>query len=272
VPEEAQLDLIRKRTAVLRLPEMDAVSVRRDVEYRAADDGEPRTLDLYYPPHQESRSGLPVVVFVMGYPDAGMQRILGCRAKDTGAYTSWARLVAASGMVGVNYSGQDQPTDVLAVLRYLRENARSLGLDASRIALWSCSGNVPNALGVLIAEAAGSIRCAALCYGLMFDVPGESFLAEAAKTFGCAIPNAGRSAADLPPETPLMIARSGRDELPRLNDTIDRFVADALALDLAITVVNHRGAPHAFDTILDDEPTREIVRRMLDFLRFNLSI
>ena len=109
------------------------------------------TLDLYYPPHQESRTGLPALVFVMGYPDAGMQAIMGCRAKEIGQYTSWARLAAASGMVGVTYSapGAGDAT-TLEVLRYLRENARSLGLDPDRIAMWSCSGNVPNALGVLM--------------------------------------------------------------------------------------------------------------------------
>ena len=58
MPEENPLDLIRKRTIVYRVPEMDAVSVRRDVEYTSAP-GEPRTLDLYIPPHQEGKRGLP---------------------------------------------------------------------------------------------------------------------------------------------------------------------------------------------------------------------
>ena len=157
------------------------------------------------------------------------------------------------------------------MLRYLRDNARALGLDASRIALWSCSGNVPNALGVLMHEAPGSLRCAVLCYGIMLDAAGSTFVADAQKTWRFVNSSAGRSAADLPSETPLFIARAGHDEFPHLNDTIDRFVADALALDLPITVVNHRGAPHAFDTILDDEPTRHIIRQMLAFLRFHLA-
>src|SRR5688572_19312407 len=144
MPEENPLDLIRKRTIVYRVPEMDAVSVRRDVEYLSAP-GERRTLDLYLPTHQESRNGLPALVFVMGYPDAGMKAMLGCPAKEIGQYTSWARLAAASGMIGVTYSAQEPASETLAVLRYLRENARSLNLDPHRIGIWSCSGNVPNA-------------------------------------------------------------------------------------------------------------------------------
>jgi hypothetical protein len=270
--EETQIEQIRKRTVVYRVPEMDAVSVRRDLEVRTAAAGvEPLTLDLYYPPHQESRTGLPVLVFVMGYPDPGMRAMMGCSAKEVGQYTSWARLVAAHGMVGVTYSAPEPAGDTLELLRYLRENAHALGLDATRIALWSCSGNVPNALGVLMHEAPGSLRCAVLCYGIMLDAGGTTYVADAQKMWRFANPSAGRSAADLPSETPLLVTRAGHDEIPHLKDSIDRFVADALALDLPITVINHRGAPHAFDTILDDEPTREIIRRMLAFLRFHLG-
>jgi hypothetical protein len=104
----------------------------------------------------------------------------------------------------------------------------------------------------------------------MLDAQGSTFVADAQKMFGFVMPAAGRTAADLPRSTPLFIVRAGNDEIAHLNDTIDRFVADALALDLPITLVNHRGAPHAFDTILDDEPTREIIRQMLAFLRFHL--
>jgi acetyl esterase/lipase len=270
MPEDDPLELIRKRTIVLRLPGIDAVSVRQNVECRTAA-GESIPMDLYYPPHQESRTGLPVVVFVMGYPDAGMRSIMGCSAREIGQYASWGRLAAASGMVGVTYGANEPASGTLEVLRHLRENARSLGLDATRIAVWSCSGNAPNALAVLMHEPPGSIRCAVLCYGLMLDAPGSTVVAEAQAMFRFVNPAAGRSVADLPRELPLMIVRAGNDEFAHLNDTIDRFAADALALDLPITVVNHRGAPHAFDTILDDEPTREVIRGMVRFLRFHLG-
>ena len=47
-----------------------------DVEYRTAN-GESLTLDLYYPPHQESHAGLPALMFVIGYPDPGMKMMMG---------------------------------------------------------------------------------------------------------------------------------------------------------------------------------------------------
>ena len=120
--EETQIEQIRKRTAVYRVPEMDAVTVRRDVEVRPPGASvAPLTLDLYYPPHQESRTGLPALVFVMGYPDPGMRAMMGCSAKEVGQYTSWARLAAAHGMVGVTYSAPEPAADTLTVLGYLRE-------------------------------------------------------------------------------------------------------------------------------------------------------
>jgi type IV pilus assembly protein PilB len=75
----------------------------------------------------------------------------------------------------------------------------------------------------------------------------------------------------LPRSTPLLLVRAGGDETPGLNATLEHFVADALALDLPLTVVNQAGAPHAFDVITDDEATRQVLRQILAFLRFHLA-
>lgn len=49
-------------------------------------------------------------------------------------------------------------------------------------------------------------------------------------------------------------------------------MARALPSNLPVTVVNHSTAPHAFDLLHDRETSREIVRRMLGFLEFHLSV
>ena len=61
--------------------------------------------------------------------------------------------------------------------------------------------------------------------------------------------------------------RAGQDQFAHLNDSIDRFVAGALARNLPITLVNHATGPHAFDLMQDSETSREIIRQVLDFLR-----
>jgi len=156
--------------------------------------------------------------------------------------------------------------DLDAVFGHIRDNAEALGIDERRIGVWSCSGNVPMALDVLMRE---SIRCAALCYGVMLDLDGSTNVAESSRKFGFANPAAGKSVRDLPPELPLFIARAGRDEAG-LNETLDRFIAHALAANLPITVANHACGPHAFDVMHDSEASREIIRQILAFLRLHL--
>jgi dienelactone hydrolase len=258
------------KKVVYEAPGAEAVTVRRDVEYRVDESG-PSTMDLYLPPGAESGARLPAVLFVIGYSDLGAQRLLGCRFKEMESYISWGRLVAASGMVGITYStGQDPAADVDAVLRSIRENAAALGIDENRIGLWASSGNGPVALSVLMQEGKDRLACAALCYGVTLDLDGATGVAEAAAMFRFANPSAGKSVEDLPQELPLLLVRAGRDETPRLNEALDRFVAKALAANLPFTLVNHATAPHAFDILEESETSREVIRRVLSFLRFHL--
>ncbi len=270
MPETQRHEMTTKRV-VYQIPGMDAVTVRRDVEYRATDAGS-LTMDVYYPPDTKSGARTPAVIFVMGYSDLGAQRILGCRFKEMEGFISWAQLTAASGMVAITYStGADPAEDVHAVIRYVRQNAAELGIDENRIGVWACSGHAPNALAVLMDEEHNDLRCAVLCYGLTLDLDGFTGVAAAAATFRFVTPAEGKSVDDLPKDVPLFILRSGRDEFPHLNETMDRFLARALDANLPVTFVNHPGAPHAFDLLHDSETSREIIRRILGFLRFHLG-
>jgi acetyl esterase/lipase len=113
-------------------------------------------------------------------------------------------------------------------------------------------------------------QCAALCYGIMLDLDGFTDVAESARKWGFVNPSAGKSVNDLPKDMPLFIVRAGRDEMPHLNETIDRFLVKALICNLPITFANHPEAPHAFDVMHDSETSREIIRQILAFLRFHL--
>ena len=73
--QEAQQNDITKKRVVYQLPGMEAVTIRRDVEYRAADAGA-LTMDIYYPPDFQSGARLPAVIFVSGYPDDAFKSTL----------------------------------------------------------------------------------------------------------------------------------------------------------------------------------------------------
>ena len=268
--QETQRHEITNKRVVYQIPGMDAVTIRRDVEYRVTDAGG-LTIDLYYSPGSKSAARIPAIVFVGGYPDPGVQKTLGCKLKEMESYISWGQLTAASGLVAITHTtGKEPATDIHALLQYVRQNAADLGINENRIGVWACSGNVPNALSVLKQEAREYLKCAVLCYGWMLDLDGHTHMSEAARMWGFVNPCAGKSVEDLPHDIPLFITRAGRDEIPHLNETLDRFLGKALTCNSPITLVNHSEAPHAFDLFHDSETSREIIRQILAFMRFCL--
>lgn len=267
--EEARRNEITKAAVVYEIPGMDAVRIRRDVEYLEIEDG-PLTMDLYLPPDSRPDTPTPAVVLVSGFPDPGFEAALGCKLKEMKSYISWGRLIAASGLAAITYTNRDPVADLDALVAYLRREAASLGIDDNRLGLWACSGNVPMALSVLMQETRHSFRCASLCYGFMLDVRGSTRVADAAAQFRFVNPCAGRSVDDLPQELPLFLVRAGQDEMPGLNEAIDLFVAEALKRNLPMTLVNLATAPHAFDLFDDRATSRDTIQRILAFLELHL--
>jgi len=242
--------------------------VRRSSTYRASD-GTMQALDVYYPAASRGGAPLPAVAIVTGYPDAGMQRIFGRVAKDLGSNVSWAEAIAAAGIAVVAYVNVKPLDDAVNVIQHVRDHADELGIDRQRIGFWSCSGNVPTALGLMMNPNQDWIVCAALLYGYMLDLGGTTTVRDAS-AFGFTVPTDGKSAADLPSRVPICIVRGGRDEMPGLNRTIDAFVAHALEQNLSITLLNHRDGPHAFDAVHDSDETRCVIRQVLAFLTGHL--
>ena len=274
--EQIQRHPITMKEVVCHIPGMDAVRIERDVEYRTTEAGV-LTMDLYYPTQEgepsrraEPDARIPAVVIVEGYSDVGYEAFTGCKFKDTGFCVSWGRLIAASGLVAIAYTNREPVADLQMLLRHVRQNAASLGVDEDRIGVWASSGNAPLALSVLMQDGRDFVKCAVLCYPFTLDLDGSTAVAEAAGTWKFVNPVAGTSVADLPPDLPLFVARAGQDEFPHLNETLDRFLAHALAHNLPITFVNHPAAPHAFDLVDDTETSRQIVRQILAFLQWRL--
>jgi len=262
-------DPISKKRVLYDMPSAEAVTVRSDVEFRGSD-GDSLAMDLYYPPGVLADARTPAVVIVAGYPDPGFQRVVGCRFKEMGSSMSWGRLIAASGMVAVSYTNREPAADLDAVFAHLGRSAAALGVDEKRIGVWASSGNVPLGLSTLLKSAKQRPACAAFLYGYLLDLDGSTAVADAARTWRFGTPCSGKSLEDLASDIPLFLSRAGRDETPRLNESLDRFVARALNANMPVTVVNSPDAPHAFDLLVDAETTREVVRQVLAFLRFHL--
>lgn len=259
-------DHISQQRAVYSIAGMERAAVRKDVVYRTTEAG-PLTMDVYLPAAAAPGARLPTVVLVAGYNDVGYEKMLGCRFKEMAMSVSWGQLIAASGMIAIAYTNREPATDLDALLDHLRRNAGSLQVDENRLGLWACSGNVPLALSALMRNDRAFFKCAALLYGFMLDFDGATGVADAAAAFRFTNPNAGKSMDDLPATLPLFIARAGQDQFPHLNESIDRFLAKAVADNRPVTFVNHATGPHSFDLLDDSEMSHEIVRQVLGFLQ-----
>jgi hypothetical protein len=268
---------ISQKRAVYTIAGTERAVVRKEVVYRTTDDG-PLTMDLYRAADAPRGTRLPAVVLVAGYNDVGYEKMLGVKFKEMALAVSWGQLMAASGLTAIAYTNREPEADLTALLRHVREQDASLGIDADRVGLWACSGHVPLALAALMSDATTvssrkgpGLRCAALLYGYMLDLDGATGVAEAAGMFRFTNPNAGKTMDDLPEALPLFMVRAGQEEFPYLNESIDRCFAKALTLNRPVTLVNHATGRHSFDLLDDSDTSRLIIRQVLDFLVSELT-
>jgi acetyl esterase/lipase len=187
---------------------------------------------------------------------------------------SFGQLVAASGFVGVTFNHRfytwdslpDSQSDLTELITHVRDNADSLGVDKNRIILWAVSaGGV--FLGHPLRDAQPYIRCI-VGYYPQLDLQNARKTAPASVTDETlrefsAIHHLRNREKDVPP---IFIARAGLDDAA-LNDGVDRFVQLALSKNVTIEVVNHATGHHGFDIEDDNDRSREIIRRTIEFIR-----
>lgn len=106
----AERHAMTKLHILFEIPDVDRVSVRRDVPYGVGA-GDEVTMDIYYPPDARPDVPRPAVIVVEGYPDKGYEAFVGCKFKEVEACVSWAQLMAASGMVAITYTNREPAAD-----------------------------------------------------------------------------------------------------------------------------------------------------------------
>ncbi len=256
---------------VLKMPGTDKVKAVQNLKYTKSDD--PNVLmDVYVPPDLSENEKRPVVIFLHGGGKTDYT------PKDWGVYTSWGRLIAASGFVGVTFTHRlEYPTaslekaavDVLDAVKYVRANADKYHVDKDRVCLIAYSAGGP-LLTLAMRGDMPFVRCLVGFYAFM-DIQQSDYQKtekpETVKSFS-PITYLQTDANKIPP---MFIARAGHDEVPTMLDSIDRFVAEGLSKNIALTLVNHPQGVHGFDNQNDDERSREIIRTAIEFIRLHLG-
>jgi acetyl esterase/lipase len=252
---------------------MDKVIVKSDLKYTPVND--PHLLmDVYIPPRFGKNERRPAVLFIHGSVPAGSP------AKDMGIYKSWGRLVAASGMVGVTFThrlGYPKPflseaaSDVNSAINYIRAKADSLNIDKDRLCLAAYSGGGPM-LSIAMRDKPEYVRCLVAFYAFLDIQQSELHRTHEPPEIVRNFSPITYLANDAGKIAPMFIARAGLDEIPTMNDSIDRFIREAIFKNAAITVANHPQGVHGFDNQTDDDRSREIIRGVLAFMKIHLGV
>lgn len=264
------LAALRSKRVVYTRPGMDRTVVARDVAYKQVD-GITLHADVYRPPGSRD---VPIVVCVAG---SGPFHILK-DIKDHGVYRSYGEILAASGFGAITFNHRSPhehglpavASDVDDLVAWARRVAPDYHLDATRIALWAFSGGPPFGFRSALRDTPAYLRCLVSYYGVLdFRHVQEEmgFGPDEDPTEFSPAASIGYHAASIPP---VFIAKAGLDQ-PWLNESIDRFVVEALRRNLTLDLMSHPEGRHAFDILDDDPRSREIIRSTLAFLSAHLS-
>ena len=278
------LKLFVNKRIVYEVPGMQTVRVKRDLVYKAAGTSELQ-MDVYSP--RSSSRRLSAVLFIHG---GRVPPNLLTTPKDWAVYVSLGQLAAASGFVGVTFNHRfhtwesipDAQADVMDAIKYVRANAATLGVDPERIILWAISAG-----GIFLSEPLRdrpAYVSAVVGYYVQLDLRTErrafpaSVTDEVLRDFSPVYYLENAAAVKPEPSAsnpqrksngmfpPMFIARAGLDSAS-LNDGLDRFVQLALKNNISLELFNHSHGHHGFDIEDNNERSREILKRTIEFIR-----
>jgi acetyl esterase/lipase len=233
-------------------------------------------MDVYRPPGAPV-TRRPALLFVHG---GLVARQAGPVPTSWPSYRSWGRLATAAGLVGVVFNHRmttdeniiEAATDVSAAVDYVRANAATLGIDTERLCVAVYSAGGPLASVFMRAQTPG-IRCLVLFYPYLDleHMRSQSPFrpAHPAAHVDSLVPRYSPAhlltvaPGHLPP---IFLAMAGADAIPRLNESIERFMRAAIANRVDIDFALHRRGDHGFDQRNHDARTGEILERVLSFV------
>ena len=261
------------------LPGMANVTVTRDVTYRTVDiagEQTPLAMDVYRPPALRSGERRPALIFVHGGLTVDQPRT----AKDWGIYRSWGRVAAASGLVAVTFNHRLTTndnvdvgaSDLKALVDVVRQNAAHWNVDPDRmcLAFYSAGGPISS---VPLRERPPYVRCVVLYYPFL-DLEHMRYQTQFRPAHTPARVDSlldysparviTRDPATVPP---IFLAMAGRDAIPRLNESIVRFLEAAVDSKVRIDFYLHPTGEHGFDRRQRDDRTHEIIEATLAFVK-----
>jgi hypothetical protein len=212
-------------------PPAAGITVTNDVEYAGAG-GTALKMDVYHPPNSQGRR-LPALIF--------FNRAVG-EARREPFWVAWARTAASKGLVAIMPDIRDgsEAADFKLLVPYLVEHGADVGVDREMIAVYAASGNVFAAFPAVEDPSLTALKAAVMYYGA---APITEFRRD----------------------LPVLYVRAGLDR-PSVNRSIGTLAALAVTENAPVTVLNHPTGHHGFEIADDDDATRDVIERTLDFV------
>ncbi len=255
-----------KGSIVYDIPGQNDVILKKDIPYQ-----NDLKMDIYYPPRFDFQKKLPAVIIVLGYTDEAGKKLLGSEFRSYVQFTSWCRIIAASGLAAITYQSTNPEKDIVALLNYLNSNSDKILIDQGRLAAFSVSAHTPTMISTSLRNTAINFKCAVVYYG--FFLPKDfKYLPQIDSISN----NMGFMTPRLPDpinwrkDIPIMIIRAGKDNVPFINQSLSTFYDNAISQNLPITLINYPSGSHGFDVYNNNETSRQIIKNTIDFWKYNL--
>lgn len=253
------------RSIVVPTPGPGEFRVYRDLVYLDTEGGRNQA-DIFLPPDSDGKHG--AVIFVHGGP---IPKDLPA-AKDWQFFQSYGSLVTGAGLAGVVFNhrfdslndSQTAAGDIKALVEFVRQNAEKYAIDKDSICLWFYSGGGSFVTPFLSARPEW-LKCMVIYYAIL----GPAVW----KELGEDLPVAQQTGLDPFPllesksswDPAFLIAEAGGDNAV-LNAGMRRFSREAIENGWKTEYLNHPTGPHGFDLDKDDQRSRDIILRTLDFI------
>jgi dienelactone hydrolase len=208
-------------------PAPEAISVTRDLAYATAGADSLR-MDVYRP--ASGAAAAPALIFF----NAGRSHPF---------YTAWAQHAASRGLVAVlpDIRPDHFEQDFNLLLAHLRQRGAESSVNIDKLAVYAGSGIVSRALPLVQKPGQTAVRAAVMYYGSA-QVP------------------------DYRLDLPVLFVRAGLDR-PDLNRAITAMASQAITQNAPFTLLNHASGYHAFETANDDDATRAVIERTIEFVK-----
>lgn len=226
---------------VLQHKDMPKVTLQENVEY-FKDDKASLHIDIYTPPTNKKNKLLPAVIFLNGIGERAGE----AKVKSWAIYSSWPRLMAAEGYIGISMEtdGNRVQESFDNLFKFLKEKGTQYNIDANSIGVYAASANTTESGKYLMKPTIHpGVKAAVLYYGRMPEGP-------------------------LRKDLPVFFVISEGD----IRGNNYRNVWEEIWRSRAPwTVRMGANLPHAFDAFTDNDEARKLIKETISFWKNNLD-